>query len=195
MLLRLPIAEGIRDGSITLQFRTWKRPTVKAGGTLQSPVGLLAIDAVDPVELDEITEADARSAGSEALEELLAFLRSREGQPYRVAVRYLGEDPRIALREDADLSDDDVAELDRRLARFDAASPVGPWTAATLDVIVQHPARRAPELAEMVGMETERFKPNVRKLKALGLTESLGIGYRISPRGEAYLARRSPQQG
>jgi hypothetical protein len=28
---------------------------------------------------------------------------------------------------------------------------------------------------------------NVRKLKHLGLTESLGTGYRLSPRGEALL--------
>jgi hypothetical protein len=39
-------------------------------------------------------------------------------------------------------------------------------------------------------MERLPFKANVRKLKALGLTESLDIGYRLSPRGEALLARR-----
>jgi len=32
------------------------------------------------------------------------------------------------------------------------------------------------------------FKANVRKLKALGLTESLEVGYRLSPRGEALLS-------
>jgi predicted transcriptional regulator len=34
-----------------------------------------------------------------------------------------------------------------------------------------------------------RFKANVRKLKALGLTESLEVGYRLSPRGEAVLRK------
>jgi ribosomal protein S19E (S16A) len=29
----------------------------------------------------------------------------------------------------------------------------------------------------------------VRKLKELGLTESLDVGYRLSPRGRAFLAR------
>lgn len=191
MLLRIPDAEGIRDGRITLQFRTWKRPTVKAGGTLQSVVGLLAIDAVDPVDVDAITSAEAKAAGNDDLAELQAFLRSREGQAFRVGVRYVGEDPRIALREDTALGDDDVAEIERRLARWDAASPVGPWTATTLDLIGQFPGRRAPELAEIAGMETERFKTNVRKLKGLGLTISLGTGYQISPRGEAFLARRT----
>ena len=31
------------------------------------------------------------------------------------------------------------------------------------------------------------FKRDVRKLKELGLTESLEIGYRLSPRGVAFM--------
>jgi hypothetical protein len=34
------------------------------------------------------------------------------------------------------------------------------------------------------------FKLDVRKLKELGLTESLPVGYRLSPRGEFLLQRR-----
>ena len=37
-------------------------------------------------------------------------------------------------------------------------------------------------------MDRPAFKLNVRKLKALGLTESLEVGYRLSPRGAAFLA-------
>jgi hypothetical protein len=36
-------------------------------------------------------------------------------------------------------------------------------------------------------MERKDFKARVRKLKMLGLTESLAIGYRLSPRGVAVL--------
>ena len=74
-----------------------------------------------------------------------------------------------------------------RRARSRAAS-AGPWTAATLALIKEHPARRAPDLAEMVGRETKPFKLDVRKLKNLGLTKSLKIGYELSPRGAAYLS-------
>jgi hypothetical protein len=31
------------------------------------------------------------------------------------------------------------------------------------------------------------FKRDVRRLKELGLTESLEVGYRLSPRGRAFL--------
>ena len=51
----------------------------------------------------------------------------------------------------------------------------------------RHPERRAPDLAAELGRETLSFKRDVRKLKELGLTESLEIGYRLSPRGEALL--------
>ena len=47
------------------------------------------------------------------------------------------------------------------------------------------PDRARPDLAARVGRETADFKKDVRKLKELGLTESLAIGYLLSPRGEA----------
>jgi hypothetical protein len=46
----------------------------------------------------------------------------------------------------------------------------------------------------MVGQEKMVFKLNVRKLKALGLTESLEIGYRLSPRGQILLRRLRDRQ-
>jgi ribosomal protein S19E (S16A) len=39
------------------------------------------------------------------------------------------------------------------------------------------------------GRERHPFKTDVRKLKELGLTESLEVGYRLSPRGQALLER------
>ena len=39
------------------------------------------------------------------------------------------------------------------------------------------------------GLEKDVFKPRVRRLKELGLTESLEVGYRLSPRGEDALTQ------
>jgi hypothetical protein len=74
---------------------------------------------------------------------------------------------------------------------MDARSDSGAWTHRYLRLIEQYPARRAPELAAEVGLETPPFKTRVRRLKELGLTESLEIGYRLSPRGRAYMAKAS----
>ena len=192
---------GVEDGSITLAFRRWRRPSVKTGGTLQSPVGLLGIDSVAPFAPDSITADEARAAGYPSLDDLHAELEARtEGEVYRIAFHRIGEDPRIALRNSADLSDNDIAEITRRLARYDAAGARGPWTRLALDLIAANPGRRAPDLAvEMTSLtgvewETQPFKTDIRKLKSLGLTESLQVGYRISPRGETYRSRITNEQ-
>ncbi|MGI8596631.1 MAG: hypothetical protein ACR2LY_05025 [Thermoleophilaceae bacterium] len=81
------------------------------------------------------------------------------------------------------------SQLVQRLDRLDGASRHGPWTRATLAIIDRRPAVRAAELAYELGRETKSFKRDVRKLKELGLTESLGTGYRLSPRGRALIRR------
>lgn len=48
----------------------------------------------------------------------------------------------------------------------------------------------AEELAAARGEERLPFKRRVRRLKELDLTESLDVGYRLSPRGRAYLDGR-----
>ena len=78
-------------------------------------------------------------------------------------------------------------ELDAALARLDKASRSGPWTAGVLELIAKRPATLAEELAASRGEERLSFKRRVRQLKELGLTESLETGYRLSPRGRAYL--------
>jgi hypothetical protein len=186
MLLSLETLRGIEAGDVTLAFRRWRRPTVRAGGTLRTRVGVLAIESVEPVEEDSITDADARRAGAKDRAGLIKRLRP-EGTLYRVEFRLAGPDPRIALREHADLDNEERAAIDARLARFDRASRHGPWTGKVLDLIAKRPATRAPELAAVLGRETAPFQADVRKLKELGLTESLERGYRLSPRGRAYL--------
>lgn len=188
MLFRRAFLDGIASGEITVAFRRWTRPTVRAGGTLKTAAGVLAIDAVDRVSAEEITEADARRAGFPSLSALMEELDARDqGELYRVELRLAGPDPRIALRERADLSEEELSALWKKLARLDAASPVGPWTLAVLRLIDRNPGVRAGDLAPQVRQERAAFKVNVRKLKGLGLTESLEIGYRLSPRGRALL--------
>ena len=186
MLFTLKTLEGIRSGEVTLAFRRWRRPTVKAGGTLRTRVGVLAIDSIEVIEQSALTEADARRAGALDRATLLGALPG-EGALHRIAFHLAGPDPRVALRERADLSQAERAALDARLARFDAASRHGAWTTEVLELIAQQPGTRAPDLAAQRGLETVRFKADVRKLKELGLTESLQVGYRLSPRGRAYL--------
>jgi hypothetical protein len=182
--------EQIAGGRISLAFRRWRRPTVRAGGTLLTAAGQLDIDSVDVVDIDSITHEEAGRAGYPSKEALLVELARRsEGEVFRIALGTLRPDPRVALRE-APLDLQQAASVRRRLDRMDSASPDGPWTLRTLQAIRDHPALRAADLCRIVGQERDRFKPNVRKLKALGLTISLEVGYRLSPRGVTYLRER-----
>jgi hypothetical protein len=190
MLFRSHVYPLLRDGSVRLAFRRWRKPAAKTGGRQRIPGGVLAIDDVRVVSPGSISEGDAHLAGFKSRQALLADLTTqREGDIYRIELHYAGPDFREDLRERADLLPADIEELRRRLARLDATSRHGPWTMAVLRVIAENPeGTRAAALALQIGREMLPFKADVRKLKELGLTESLGTGYRLSPRGKAYLA-------
>jgi hypothetical protein len=190
MLLDNPTLQGIVAGRIRVVFRTWRKPTVKTGGTLVTRMGLLAIESVEPISKRQVTVEDAKLAGFGTRAELLRQLDGRDGSLYRIRVKLAGEDPRIALRQQP-LSAAERGDVITRLQRMDAASDTGPWTRTYLELIEARPAQRAPELAELMGLETKPFKQRVRRLKALGLTESLQVGYRLSPRGQSYLRASS----
>lgn len=188
MLLQRHVLDGIRTGAITLVFRRWRRPTVRAGGTLLTPIGQLTIAALQPMESGDITEADARRAGFESLAALRAWLDERdEGTIYKIELGELRPDPRVALREAGEVTEEERRDIATRLARLDNRAS-RPWTTQFLELIRAQPAVRAGDLCRVVGEEKLAFKEKVRRLKALGLTESLDVGYRLSPRGTGYLA-------
>ncbi|REE97382.1 hypothetical protein [Thermomonospora umbrina] len=186
MLFRQEVLEGIASGSVTLAFRRWKRPAVRPGSRVRTGVGIVEIDAVEQITPDDLTSQDVRRAGHDSREELLRELaRFPDGALYRITLHLAGPDPRIALRERGDLTRDELADVRHRLARIDKAGRRGPWTGELLRLIQELPATPAAVLAERLGRDTPGLKRDVRKLKELGLTESLTTGYRLSPRGEA----------
>ena len=187
MLLKNAVIEKIRSGEITLIFRRWKRACVRSGGTQMTQMGVLGIDACEIVSERKITEADALAAGYISKKALLADLYDRDEPIYRICVRWVGEDPRKALRTNDQLTDAELEEIIAKLRKLDAGSQRGPWTQAYLQMIHDQPNTHARILAESIGLTIPTFKPWVRKLKALGLTESLRPGYRLSPRGQKVL--------
>ncbi len=176
MRFRAEELEAIARGEVTLAFRRWPRPRLGAGSRQRTPVGELAIHAVDQV--DEPTDADARGAGFTSAAALFAAFPG-DAPLWRIAFT-CRENPRIALRE-ALLGAGEIDRIRSALTRlhFDAA--------AYLRLIADNPGTRAPDLAAGLGLEIQAFKRQVRRLKEHGLTESLAVGYRLSPRGRAVL--------
>ena len=150
---------------------------------------MVEVESVEVVEPSSVDAAQAREAGYASVGELLADLRGDPALPvYRIRLRRIdGPDPRDELARAAGLTDADVAAITARLAGMDRSSSRGPWTGAVLVLIADRPGIVSAVLAEAMGWERQDFKLHVRRLKELGLTISLDVGYRLSPRGESYL--------
>ncbi len=186
MLLKHDVLAGIEAGRIGSVYRRWDQARVKTGSTFRTAIGVvevLSVDAVDPVAL---TREDAVEGGYESVAELIASAGNRGETLYRIRLRHAGPDPRVTLRETPP-DEAGLIEIRGRLQRLDSVSKHGPWTQETLGLIAANPGVRAEDLAASVGREKMPFKLDVRKLKEMGLTESLLTGYRLSPRGESVL--------
>ncbi len=179
---------GLADGSITVTFRTWSKPQAKVGGRYRVAGMLLEATGVREVVVNTLTGADAVAAGEADLPTLLQRLNlpSPDATVWRVDLRYVGIDDRIERRAVDALTPDDIDALRTRLDRLDRSAAT-PWTRTTLGLIEKHPGVVSTELARHTGQERPDFKINVRKLKEMGLTESLQVGYQLSPRGVALL--------
>jgi hypothetical protein len=182
LLFEKRLRDGLVDGSVSLAFRRWRRAQVIAGGQyrLGAGAGVVRVSSVDVVSTDQITAEDARAAGFASPAEVIADLGSGpadEGLTFRIAFGAVSEDPRDVLSERSD----DLAVLAPRVRRIAHADE-------TLAAIDAQPGVRAADLMGPLGWnDLHAFKMHVRRLKALGLTISLPVGYRLSPRGEAYV--------
>jgi hypothetical protein len=184
VLFRQDILQGIAEGRVTLAFRRWRRPPPANGSSLRTPVGVVRLDRVTVVDEGDITAEDIDRTGLSAAQ-LRASLEG-EGTLLRIELRLEGDDPRIGLRERLPTEAESQGIL-ARLARIDAAS-TSPWAIRYLQLIAGQPGIVSRVLAREVNTELPLFKRRVRQLKELGLTESLDVGYRLSPRGRAVVA-------
>lgn len=198
MLFTAATLDGLADGSVSATYRRWVTVRPKVGSRFTTRIGVVEVTQITPIVAEALTDRDARRAGFTDRADLLRWLersargardtrRAGEGDLYRIDLALVGPDPRVALRADDDLDAAAFADIGRRLDRMDAAAEA-PWTRAALRQIAARPGVVSTVLAEALDQERFAFKTRVRRLKALGLTESLQVGYRLSPRGEAFLA-------
>jgi len=192
MLFQRRFHERIRSGEITCTVRIWQRPHVKVGGRYSLGGGAIVVDEVHETRLDDITAALARRCGFPSLVDLVKTAKHGAGERvFVIDFHYDGKTGARPKPETGAVSAEELAELVQRLAAMDRRSKVGEWTLATLRAIEARPGVLAAKLARSLGRPRDEFKRDVRKLKTLGLTFSLEIGYRLTPKGEALLASLS----
>lgn len=64
------LRERVLSGEITVTFRLWRRPRVKAGGRYRVGNGEIEVDSVELVPFSFIDNTDVRRAGESDLESL-----------------------------------------------------------------------------------------------------------------------------
>jgi hypothetical protein len=195
MLFSAATLRGLTEGRVNCTYRRWEAVRPKVGSRFTTSAGVVEVTSITPADEDRLTERDATEAGFDSVADLVKWCRAKgTGDLYRIKITLAGPDPRVELRSTDNLSPADVAALNTKLDRMDRAADE-PWTRSTLRQIEHLPGVVSTVLAAEVGQERRAYKLRVRRLKALGLTESLERGYRLSPRGQAYLAliRRVPE--
>ena len=176
-------SQGILAGRITVSFRNWKRPHAAVGGVYRlRPSGAVRVTGVRSVRLSDMEPDDLRRSGFDSVAAVAAFLRLPQSATVTRVEFELTEEP--VAKPLPELSVDEVAIRLQAIDRRSAA----PWTIGVLTLIRAHPATRAGDLAPEMGWETPAFKANVRKLKRIGLTQSLETGYSLTDLGEQVAA-------
>lgn len=189
MQFKKAFKEQISRGELQRTYRLWKQPQVKVGGQYNiHPFGSIEVTAISTLAAAKLTNAAAKKSGftdrTELLQVLKVDLETGGGEVLtQIDFRFLGKEA-VNQPDRSPQSKEEIEALLEKLRATEQRSSRGPWAFAALQMIAKHPGRRAPELAAMIKWETAPFKANVRKLKALGLTISLDVGYKLSPRGQ-----------
>jgi hypothetical protein len=188
MLFTAATLRGLSEGTVSCTYRRWEVVRPKVGSRFTTSAGVVEVTSLTAADEEQLTDQDAADAGFDSVAALVKWTSAKgRGDLYRIGIALAGPDPRVALRRSDELTPADVLVLRARLDRMDRAAEQ-PWTHSTLRQIQQLPGVVSTELAAEAGLERRAYKMRVRRLKALGLTESLERGYRLSPRGHAYLA-------
>jgi len=189
MILTERIAHAVAGGGVTVAYCRWKQSRVKPGATFRTVAGVVRVNTIEPVLIEQLNDADAGRAGYNSPDELTATFRGDPADPiFKIGLSWVAADPREALGNKAHLTPEEVADIDALLDRLDARTP---WARATLGRIVQEPGITATALAAELPMGKEPLKRRIRTLKEHGLTHSRRIGYELSARGYAYLTATS----
>ena len=177
--------EAVATGQITVTIRLWRRLHAKVGGLYTVGRVVIEVDAIEMIPFHAVTKRDIKLAGVSSREALRA--RAAHAGPidddtlvYRIEFHVVGAKPTEVA---APFDDEHATLVNKKLDAMDGRSKTGAWTRATLSLIGENEGTVSTDLATQMHRPRIEFKADVRKLKALGLTESLEVGYRLTPLG------------
>ena len=91
MIFTKRLREGVRRGEITTSIRIWLRPRVTVGKRYPMDEGVIEVESILPIRLDDITPELARESGFKGVVDLLKVAKHGRGENvYLVRFHYLG---------------------------------------------------------------------------------------------------------
>ena len=138
MLFKQELLEDIKSGNVSLVYRRWKKPLVKGGKLLKTAIGIIGIAEIHQIDDNEISHDDAAHAGYNDVQTLLASVNNgNTGNLYKISVYFHSEDPRIELRNNDSLNENDIEEITTKTSTIGHSH-------------VLHPNWRKPDLAKHI---------------------------------------------
>ncbi|MFC7340328.1 hypothetical protein [Saccharopolyspora griseoalba] len=183
------VARAVAAGEVTEAYRRAPRRPAEPGDRVRTVAGLVGITEVTEVDPGRVSDEQARCAGFNSAAGLRSSLAKHGTGPVfrlRLVPAGPGEPP---PPEPVVLDDGRRRVIEARLARLDADSPRGPWTADLLGRLSAGPVRAA-ELAAQHQRPVSRCKSQLWRLRELGLVESVAAGMRLTGLGVAYVRGR-----
>jgi hypothetical protein len=93
MLFTKRIRDGVRRGTITCSVRIWQQPRVKVGHRYRMGEGAIEVDAIEPIDLADVTPQLARESGFSGVVDLLKTAKHGRGtNVYLVRFHYAAPD-------------------------------------------------------------------------------------------------------
>jgi hypothetical protein len=84
------LRERVRRGEITCSIRIWTRAQVKVGGSYPLEGGAIIVDAMERMELEDITDALAQRSGFQNVADLLKVAKHGVGSDvYLIQFHYV----------------------------------------------------------------------------------------------------------
>lgn len=113
------LREGIRRGRIRCTVRIWKSLHVKVGGRYPMEDGYVVVDAIESIEIEDITSGLARESGFASVDDLLQTAKHGSGRNvYLIRFHYLPPGAGDTRRRV-----DETAQTPTLLERIERATP------------------------------------------------------------------------
>lgn len=184
--------DAIKEGKITLTFRSWDTLRVLRGKIYRAyNLGLIKVLDVDFKKLVSITMEEVKRCGYKNMDEFhedFSHIAKRDvdfklERAVRIEFEYIGEDIENYKKAMGDVKDSELFNIKEKLLKLEQKGKKQ-WAIKVLALLKKKEYVAQETMEKALKSSPERVKQRMAKLKALNLTtKDSKLGYSITPLG------------